>query len=67
MTDYEQIQNRMAEEPDLDPLRATSVKPSWWERVGQPTLQKLGSRTGITVILAVTILIVLAFAVVILT
>lgn len=49
--------NRMADRPDLEHLRETSVHPSWWARNWDKFLLTLRSRTTITIVLALTIVV----------
>jgi len=62
MTDEFQVQNRMAEKPELDMLRASSEKPSWWTRTRHSLAGSLKNSTTITILLAVSILLVIAAA-----
>ena len=60
MTDDSVIQNRMADKPELDGLRASSERPSWWARTSQRFVRSVKSSTGITVLLALAIVVVIA-------
>jgi hypothetical protein len=51
--------NRMIDPPDLEHLRETSIHPTWWSRTWDKLLLTLRSRTTITILLAVTIVVVL--------
>ncbi len=54
--DDERIPNRMTEAPNLDPLRLTSSRPTWWSRTW-PKLMKPARRSpSIAVILALLII-----------
>ncbi len=53
--EHDQTVNRMSEKPDLEPLRGSSTTPSWWERNAARVLRTIRSRTGLTIMLAITI------------
>jgi hypothetical protein len=61
--EHEQTVNRMSEKPDLEPLRGSSMPPSWWERRAARVIRTIRGRTGVTVMLAITIVIALAVGV----
>lgn len=50
----------MANQPDLDDLRKTSRRPSWWDRFGETPRRIVANRTFVTIVLALTIIAVLA-------
>jgi hypothetical protein len=53
----------MAEKPELDLLRASSERPSWWLRTRSSLSGTWGGRTNITALLALSILLVIAIGV----
>ena len=60
MTDESVVQNRMTDKPELDDLRASSERPSWWTRTSQRLVRSVRSSTGVTVLLALAIVAVIA-------
>ncbi|MEA1903188.1 MAG: hypothetical protein U9N56_06650 [Actinomycetota bacterium] len=54
--DPDDVQNRMADAPELSSLRATSEKPSWLSRRARSLLLAVRSRTGLTILLALAIM-----------
>jgi hypothetical protein len=59
--------NRMVERPNLEHLRETSVHPTWWSRTWDKFVLTFRSRTTITILLAVTIIIAILAGVLVLT
>jgi len=59
--------NRMIDPPNLEHLRETSVHPTWWARTWDKLLRTLRSRTTVTILLALTIVVALLIGVLVLT